>query len=362
MVKTTKEFCQQVLRSRMDSFLKKLRSLESKMTGAGVHKTRVDSRRMRATLDAFQELFPPRPFGAVYREIRSVTRILGGPREIAVTLGLVRELEQNELTEDSCLKYLRKKFVARLKKQEKKLQRKLAGIDLPRLRSRLEFLISVIESDELHRVRQTGSPALRVRRRRRISHSSQDTLFPMSESAVEHAARVFQKVAAPISEFRTDRQFKAASDEELHSLRISAKKVRYAMEIFSSAWRGGLKDCIEKARKLQEAGGKYNDWSVLCRCFNEEIKRLNSSESVHLAFQIGRLAALAELRKEDLKVDMREALMELQRGFDVLAGRDRTQLKLKFNAPPMIPAYGPRKKGTRPNEASKKVSAKRNSA
>ena len=71
------------------------------------------------------------------------------------------------------------------------------------------------------------------------------------------------------------------------------------MEMFSPVWPGGLGGPIERARKFQEAAGAYNDWGTLLFFLESEIKRLeDSTESVRLIFEIGRLAEYAELRNQ----------------------------------------------------------------
>jgi CHAD domain-containing protein len=200
---------------------------------------------------------------------------------------------------------LHKRLASKLKKREARLRKGLERVDPLRLQSRLEFLLSVMEP--------VSWP----------DHPHQPPLFPMREGALEQAQTVLTNLTAPISGIRTLERFKAATDLELHSLRIAAKKSRYAMEMFSPIWPGGLSASIERARKFQELSGAYNDWSVLRSCFEDEIKRLDSPGSVGLAFEIGRLAAYAEQRKASMKAPIRAALIELQQSLSGLAAAFR---------------------------------------
>jgi CHAD domain-containing protein len=311
---TGRQFGSAELGRRMDAFFKELLGLVSDTTDEAVHETRIESRRMRAALEAFRDIFPRRPFDSVYREVRQITRILGVPRESAVSMALIRDLTENRPADPSCLEYLHKRFASRLKKQEKQLRKKLGRIDPHRLRSRVEFLISKIDANE-----------------KRAASSSQPALFQMSESALEQGARVLEGLTSSIREFPAIRRFEQASDEELHTLRIAAKKARYVMEIYSSVWPGGLSDQIDKARKFQQAAGKYNDWSVLCRHFVDEVGRLNSPDSIGLAFEIGKLSSYVEMLKKDLKVRMRGALIEFQKNLSCLSYAHKSPCKLKIN-------------------------------
>jgi hypothetical protein len=61
--------------------------------------------------------------------------------------------------------------------------------------------------------------------------------------------------------------------QELHAMRISAKRLRYAMETFEELYGGQLKPFITTARKLQDQLGAIHDldvWIVMIPQFIEE--------------------------------------------------------------------------------------------
>jgi CHAD domain-containing protein len=137
-------------------------------------------------------------------------------------------------------------------------------------------------------------------------------LFQMYESNRERAQRIFRELAQPVLSFRTRYQFHRATDDKLHEMRIAAKKLRYAMEIFDPLWPHGLKDQIGDARDLQDVGGEYHDWCVLCGNLKAEIRRFHKGNNSHLVFQIGRLLAFAEDRKAELRKKILPAITTLQ--------------------------------------------------
>jgi CHAD domain-containing protein len=146
--------------------------------------------------------------------------------------------------------------------------------------------------------------------------SLQPALFEMGKTAEMRFCRILNDFASPFSKYRAIQQFNAATDEELHSLRIAAKKMRYSMELFSAIWPGGLSASIEKARSFQNYGGAYNDWNMLRSYLDTQVKRLDPTD--RLSSEICRLADFIELRKFDLKSKMREALMDLQENLAAL--------------------------------------------
>jgi len=142
----------------------------------------------------------------------------------------------------------------------------------------------------------------------------------MREGTHERALRILREQAEPILSFRTRYNFRRASDERLHELRIAAKKLRYAMEIFDPAWPRGLRGPIAEARALQDAGGVYHDWCVLAERLRGEIRRLKSRRTVHMGFQIGRLLAQAQDRRQTLRKQILPELTRLQATLKALVG------------------------------------------
>jgi CHAD domain-containing protein len=50
--------------------------------------------------------------------------------------------------------------------------------------------------------------------------------------------------------------------DELHKLRIAAKRLRYTMEIFEPAYEGALDEPLESAKQIQKTLGKMHDCDV----------------------------------------------------------------------------------------------------
>jgi CHAD domain-containing protein len=310
MRKTDLAFASKTLHHRVDVFCRRLSKVVSGISDRAVHDTRVESRRMRAALEAFGALFPPNPLSLVLRDVRRITRLLGKPRETAVCIDLMHELEDQAKTEPSCRKVLDTRLSSRLKKQAIRLQKKIQRIDPIRIRSRLDFLLSVMEPDATD-----GTDASR-------GHPVQQRLvFAGRESAVFQAARILSTAFSPVLRYHAEKFFDTATDEELHGLRIAAKKARYAMEIYSPIWPGGLEEHIATARRFQDAAGSYHDWGVLCQHLSKEAARLEPRNPPLLLSEIGRLAACTVSRQAGLRPILRDALLELQ---DQFAALERT--------------------------------------
>jgi|GEM_PF-2351508 CHAD domain-containing protein len=329
---TDQEFGMEALRFRADVFTRHLTQLVSSISDKAVHETRVESRRMRVALDSFRDMFPPLPYNTGYKAVRQITHLLGEPRETSVIYGLMQSLaDERGERGHACLGYLQGRLSSKLRKQKARLEKRLGRIDPLRIRSKIDFLISVMEPSEIKELPPCSSSSKAIRSHSMIS--SQPTFFPKRVTAAARFCRILDGFAASFAECGPTRQFEASTDADLHSLRVAAKKARYTIEIFSSIWPGGLGDYIEKARRFQEAAGNFNDWGTLISYLETEAKRLNSTESVDLVFEIVRLAEYAGVRKQDLRVAMRAALIEF---LESLAGLRHTVRLLSYN-----PNWGP---------------------
>ena len=60
-----------------------------------VHKTRVTTRKLRATMPLFKSCFPPKLFKKWLKEIKNVTRLLGAARDLDVQILFVEQYMKN---------------------------------------------------------------------------------------------------------------------------------------------------------------------------------------------------------------------------------------------------------------------------
>ena len=137
-------FARTVVQHRIGVFLTELRALRRKpCSPASIHQTRVQSRRCRAALEAFEDLLPPHPLRAFSKKIRSVTKLLGKPRETEVLLQLLRNLTQRgDLADNLGREYMAERFGKNLRKRTRKLRKGLRKLDTRRLRAQSELLLS----------------------------------------------------------------------------------------------------------------------------------------------------------------------------------------------------------------------------
>jgi CHAD domain-containing protein len=299
------DFVSAVLQAKSDSLLAEISRVKKHKTEEAIHDARVQSRRMRAALEAFKDFFPPHPWQSVYAAVRSITKTLGTVRENDVLLSRLKELTAaGDMAENLCREYLQEKLQQEGEKLRRKLNKRLRSLQPKLLRQQVAFLLSGSGPGE--------GVELVLRLPRRKAAARQPSLFPVRETSADRGRHVVAGLSQPVLSFRRA-DFRAASDTRLHKLRISVKKLRYALEIFRDT-RPEFDPAIGLARAFQEAAGRFQDWCVLDEHLRDEIRRLTRQETSHLAFQMGRLLALVQDRKSESRKGILPALLELQSG------------------------------------------------
>jgi CHAD domain-containing protein len=112
----------QELQKHSQKFMKWIDPVLQNEDVEAVHKMRVASRYLRATLDAYQPACAQKPFQRVYREVKQAADLLGTARDTDVML---QHLEQQQVPENEMpgSQWL----VSRLQKYRKQQQREIAA-------------------------------------------------------------------------------------------------------------------------------------------------------------------------------------------------------------------------------------------
>lgn len=112
----------------------------------------------------------------------------------------------------------------------------------------------------------------------------------------------------------------AASDHDLHALRIKVKRLRYAAETALPAANGDedrqLKSVVQQAKKLQDILGDHQDAVVAAQVFSELAGRDGRAD---VAFLAGRLVERQNQRRADARAAWRQAWKNLNEAAKPLA-------------------------------------------
>jgi inorganic triphosphatase YgiF len=199
----------------------------------GVHQMRVGVRRFRSALRLFRSELPMRTAQALTRELRWLAGVLGEARDLDVFLAELLAPLTRTRPGDRGLAVLREAAEAARAEAYSVLRRELASQRYAILVLRLGRFV---EGEEWHR---RGAPALMRPAR------------PVARRLLRHRAARLQQLGERVAEL---------SAQDLHRLRIRAKRLRYAAELLGPIF--GDKAPARAARRLaelQDVLGHLND-------------------------------------------------------------------------------------------------------
>jgi CHAD domain-containing protein len=197
----------------------------------GVHQARVASRRLREAVPVLTSGVKGTKARKARGKIRRLTRALGTVRELDVTLQLLDELVAHDTLPRPALEAVRGRVVAERDARRTTMVRRLEQVNLEKLERRLASVGDVLI--------EAGSEGWRDALGARLMKRSKALAAAMTA-----AGRMY----AP---------------EQLHQVRIAAKKLRYAMEL---AFDAGVKSAsapVRVVKRTQDTLGRLHDLQVL---------------------------------------------------------------------------------------------------
>ena len=198
----------------------------------GVHQARVASRRLREALPVLTEGLHHTKAGKANRKIRRLTQALGTVRELDVTLHLIDELTERSDIPRVALGEVRALVMEEREQRRSVMLHRLDAVDAAKLARRLETVRqSLMKPAATHAWRAALAGRI-ARRARRL------------ERAIDAAGQIFEP-------------------EGLHQVRISAKKLRYALEIADESGAAPGAEALRIIKRVQDTLGRLHDLQVL---------------------------------------------------------------------------------------------------
>jgi inorganic triphosphatase YgiF len=231
------EGLERVLTNCVDHWLANHAAVLDGVDVEGVHQMRVALRRMRSALTLMKSALPAADRQWLQREARSLTGDLGGARDWDVFVDQLLQPAMEARADDTNLKILRDAV-----NEQRRLayERARATLRSPRY---LRFVLELGVWLEGRGWRQKETQA-----------SLDRSLIDLADEVLSERHRQAMKLG---------RKFDKLSDEELHRLRISLKKLRYANEFFAGLYgKGRTEAYLDSLRQLQDDLGRLNDVAV----------------------------------------------------------------------------------------------------
>jgi CHAD domain-containing protein len=134
-----------------------------------------------------------------------------------------------------------------------------------------EELRAILEKDELKRLESEFRAGIEEaisssgRRNKEAPTRPEPLLVDVARAIILDRLREFEKL--------TNSLFEPFAVDALHELRIAAKRLRYAVELFQPCWPRSLSTCAKRAARIQTALGDLHDCDVWIESLGKHIIR-----------------------------------------------------------------------------------------
>lgn len=279
-----------------DSLLTLLKAMEGQIEGVReredieyIHKMRVASRRIRAALPLFKDCFPKKDYKRWLSEIRNVTRFLGQARDADVQIIFVENYLKGLGVERPSAGFIR--LSAMLKGRRKDIQEDVIG--------------GLEDLDNSRALKEMAESCGRI-----VGSAKDEVASPTKSTRAATDRHISEKLEAFL--VMEDCVHKEDEIQRHHEMRISAKWLRYTMEIFSPQYEDGLKERIALVKQFQDILGEIHDcdvWIDYLPKFVDETGQGLLSEDEGKG-EIGVAAGDLQLFLEDIKSKRRARYMD----------------------------------------------------
>ncbi len=206
----------------------------------GVHQMRVAMRRMRSALRIFRPVLPPEQYARVGDEVKWLTKSLADTRDLDVFMDEIVGPVAAAFPEEPAFTVM------------------MARLAADRDAARAEARQAVGSPRYTRFLLETGAWMARQEWRNQPVNESSVLLFqPITALTDQLIAKRFKKVR------KDGKRFAEMTVEQKHQLRIDVKRLRYAIDFFSSLYNPKrVKAFIGHLQKLQDGLGYMNDLAV----------------------------------------------------------------------------------------------------
>lgn len=242
-----------------EALAKLLQTIEAQISGVEksedieyVHKMRVTSRRIRATMPLFKDCFPKKRYKRWLNEIKKVTQFLGAARDLDVQIEFI------------------KGYISLLQPTEPKrgMDALLEGLVDQRTNLQSSVINGLQELEKSQVLNEVN------RYCEQIIKDSTGTIFNL------HSVRekAFWQISSKLDEFLSMEDYVHKENEILkhHEMRIKAKWLRYTMECFAPLYPKEFSGEIEMMKNFQDILGETHDCDVWIDRIPKFIKDLES--------------------------------------------------------------------------------------
>ena len=245
----------------------------------GVHSMRVASRRLRGAMRDFMPYLRQRGLTSVLKRAKSVAAALGEVRDQDVAIIALEKIQKEA---PDAMSAALQQLVDERKERRNESREKLSSILIASemKEAKTEFM-SRIEK------------ATAVRKASAGAHS-QPTYSKMAATVILERLKELEKLSESL--------YQPFEIEALHDMRIGAKRLRYAMELFQQCWGRSLQTFAKNAARLQTALGDLHDCDDWIESLGKRISQArNQKRDDQVAAFIWLLSHFVKIRTKHLR-------------------------------------------------------------
>ena len=299
----------------------------------GLHKTRVASRRIREALPIVGAAAPPSKVRKLSKKMRALTRSLGPIRELDVELDILEDKAKTAGVSGRAVEIVRREVASRRQALREELADNAPVGDLKKLLKKLER-VGTREKGAGKRAEDGGKNGKRQNAEGKFEAQWRGVLATRVMRRAKSVALALEGAGA------------VYVPERLHDVRISTKKLRYALEIARDAGVAAAVPLVRILKRHQDRLGHLHDLQML-------LKHVRETEgSPGVGSRVNDLTAYADSLDREcrrLHADFVEHRAELASVVKDI----RHQVVPALATPPRLQAHvtGPRRPTARPRRA-----------
>lgn len=278
----------EIIPSQLESLAAYHRAVLETEDVEAVHKMRVTTRRLQASLDLLEHEMNVRK---LKRRLRNWRRALSEVRNYDVFLELIdKEAAGRRLAHREQFELVKALLGERRVRKAAKVRKFLEGINIDEIATKLGLGVAAAPCE-------TPAPASTDAGENASVTASQTTTPLVDERRV--AGYAAERLDQRVAEFQAlvAQSHPTTDPAELHQLRIAAKRVRYLLELVSAMGYGDASRALAWLRTLQD---RIGDWHDLAALETEIINIVSHRKFMreHLAESSRMLQAAARLQKK----------------------------------------------------------------
>jgi len=231
------QYCAKQLQPNLKSITENAKNILRRKNIEDIHDIRVASRRIRTCIDIFVDYLPEKKAKSWLKDIKIITKSFGGVRDLDVQLDLIHNIYS--LEEDRKLRSGLRRVMLRLKQKRQIKQSKTKDITSSLLESttimEMATWVDAVLGDELQ-----------IEFTRELYQAGYEKIQNRLEEFLFFEVFIFDPTRI----------------EELHQMRISAKGLRYALEVFSNLYQKKTDFALEITKQTQQYLGEIHDCDV----------------------------------------------------------------------------------------------------